>query len=118
MLFRSLGLTFTLTDILSTYSDDNNAEYGSFELFKPFFDLSRIAFLTDSNNNQCSGTVACGSSVASLESFFGVNTTDGDYFFQTRSDGSAVKVPEPATLALMGLGLLGFGFFRRGRKAS
>jgi len=114
----AIDLDFALTDVLSTLVDQDGNNYGAFELFDPFIELDKITFTTDSNNNQC-GAATCGSTVASLAAFFEVDMNQFDYFFHTRSDGSATKIPEPAVLALMGMGLLGAGFARRrkGRKA-
>ena len=109
----NININFDLTDLLSTLG-----EYGVFEQFDPFIPLDQITFLTDSNNNACPPAL-CASTVAGLESFFGINTGDFDFFFHTRSDGSGIKdVPEPATIALVGLGLMGAGAMRRrARKA-
>lgn len=47
------------------------------------------------------------------------NIPDGDYVFIDRftTGGSAVSVPEPSTIALLGLGLLGMGLSRSRKKA-
>jgi hypothetical protein len=112
----AIDINFDLADTLSTLGPN----FDPFELFDPFIDLDKIKFLTDSNNAACvesGGTGNCGSSIASLTAFFGAdiaaNGGPGDFRFITRSDGSAVKVPEPATIALLGMGLLGAGFARR-----
>ncbi len=113
----NIDIFFALEDILSSLDD----EYGPFEIFQPFADLDKITFSTDSNNQLCAdqgGGANCGSDIAGIAGFFGINPDDYDFFFHTRSDGSAVKVPEPATLALMGIGLIGAGFARKKSKKS
>jgi PEP-CTERM motif-containing protein len=111
----AIDINFVLTDLLAGLATGNDP----FELFDPFIDLDKIRFLTDSNNNACDdsgGGAVCGSTIAALATFFGINTADYDFLFHTRSDGSATKVPEPASIALLGLGLLGAGYARRKTK--
>jgi len=107
----AIDIAFELTDVLSTYGDED--EFGQFELGL-FSDLENIVFGTDSNNNVCGvGLTVCSSTVASLSTYFSLVLADYDLLFHVRSDGSAVKarVPEPMTLVLMALGLILVGRF-------
>jgi len=106
----AIDIAFELTDVLSTYGDED--EFGQFELGL-FSDLENIVFGTDSNNNACVGLTVCSSTVGSLAAYFSLVLADYDLLFHVRSDGSAVKarVPEPMTLVLMALGLILVGRF-------
>jgi hypothetical protein len=92
--------------------------------------LDIVVAQTNSNNALCSsdshggGTQTCGASTGGILGLFGLSlvsaggTVPDVLAFHTKNDGSIEKlVPEPATVALMGLGLLGMGYFGRRRRS-
>jgi len=85
-----------------------------------------VAALTNGNNTLCTddgGTQACLTTEAGVANYFqsiGYSAAvTGATSFHTRTDGSLEKItiPEPTTVALMGLGLLGLGFSARRRNS-
>lgn len=109
----ALNMTVSMNDILSTLGN-----YGEFEILSGNLTLLDITGTVDSNNNRCAdsgGGAACSSTTATILAAFGASADD--YTFHTKSDGSFSKVPEPATLTLLGIGMLGMGWKARRRAA-
>ena len=107
----TLSLILSLEDILHTQSGANGEYWELNDLGDPF-PMELILGIVDSNNN------VQGLDVSEFESYFSIDTTDWDFFFEANNDGSFNKevVPEPATMLLLGSGLIGLAGFARKKK--
>ena len=84
---------------------------GFFIYFNSNLDLPRLVFSTDLNDNTADLKV-----LARMTNLTGISGRDALPTFTASNFVFQQTVPEPATLALLGLGLLGLGFARRRKK--
>lgn len=120
----SIGLVVGLVDQLNLI---NGGALGTTELIPQRTGYTPIGFaigLADGNNNLCStdgGTATCEGTEAGLKAHFGISGVSDALTFHTRTDGSfqkTVPVPEPGTLALVGVAMLGLAAGRRRIKST
>ena len=113
----TLSSTFNVTG-LSPYAGADNLFYDPSTADPGFVDFGGISFTTDGGTGQdCN---IGGSSVSGQYVLNDQSTDPGGYAGVPGSDVitfNAVQVPEPASLGMLGLGLLGLGFARRKQTA-
>jgi len=115
-----LSFTTALTSLaLAVQSNNSGAFTGTLTVFNGVTEVGTIS----AAGLECGGTTSCGSApLLSLtvsggftSAVIGTTNDDGGFAMGGSGGSAPAGIPEPASLTLMGAGLLGLGVFRRKR---